>query len=131
VPGCLGPGIPAQSYCYDPFDDPLAIGLNGTDLLGFNENLKCNEKSPCEKCQGECNDDDGCGEDLFCYRRIGFESVPGCAGQVGRVYFDNHVLSLFLCFEEVICIWLTTSRCHTQGSYGSGYCFDPAVLEGS
>ena len=98
VPGCLGPGIPAQSYCYDPFDDPLAIGLNGADLLGFNENSKCNEKSPCEKCRGECNDDEGCVEGLFCYRRNGFEPVPGCAGQVGRDYFEKRVLCLFSCF---------------------------------
>ena len=102
--GCLGPGIPAQGYCYDPFDDPLAIGLNGTELLGFNENSKCSEKSPCEKCRGDCYDDDSCGEGLFCYTRFGFEPVPGCAGQVGHVYFDNHVLSLFLCFEEVVCM---------------------------
>lgn len=76
IPGCSGPGIPSQTYCYDPF----ANGLNETDLLGFGEKA-CDRRDPCEKCRGECFGDEYCGKDLFCYRRFGFESVPGCAGQ--------------------------------------------------
>jgi hypothetical protein len=77
IPGCVGPGIPAQSYCYDPF----ATGLNVSDLLAVDEGNACDRKTPCEKCGGGCFQNEDCIEGLFCYYRLGFEPVPGCAGQ--------------------------------------------------
>lgn len=52
-----------------------------TDLLGVDEEFTCDRKTPCEKCGGGCFQNEDCVEGLFCYYRIGFEPVPGCAGQ--------------------------------------------------
>ena len=35
----------------------------------------------CAKCHGDCEDEEGCEDGLFCFRRNEFELVPGCAGQ--------------------------------------------------
>lgn len=77
VPGCWGPGIFAFSYCYNPF----VFGLTETELLLDKQECDREKDRQCEKCRGECADDDDCKDGLFCYRRFGFEQVPGCTGQ--------------------------------------------------
>ena len=89
VPGCQGAGRPNQSYCYDPFSE----GLTEADLL-VDEDQNC--KGKCKKCEGDCDDDDDCDKNLFCFRRSSFELVPGCAGLgiEGRDYcFDPSDIS--------------------------------------
>ncbi|KAL9181331.1 hypothetical protein ACHAXT_010136 [Thalassiosira profunda] len=76
VPGCEGPGERGANYCYDPF----AGGLTEEDLLTENEK-ECDKKDQCAKCHGDCEDEEGCEDGLFCFRRNEFELVPGCAGQ--------------------------------------------------
>ncbi|KAL7472623.1 hypothetical protein ACHAXS_012985 [Conticribra weissflogii] len=86
IPGCIGPGNQGQSYCYDPFAEG-----SGSEIMLSTEDAKCDDKRRCEKCFGDCDNDDECEKGLFCYRRAGFELVPGCAGQgvQGRDYcFD-------------------------------------------
>ena len=90
IPGCLGAGRPGQSYCYNPF----ANGLTAEDLL-LEEDIDCDKKDTCNKCEGDCDLDEDCEKGLFCYRRSAFELVPGCAGQgvTGRDYcFDPNDL---------------------------------------
>ena len=41
----------------------------------------CDKKDACGKCRGDCDEDEDCDKDLFCYRRTAYELVPGCAGQ--------------------------------------------------
>ena len=84
VPGCKGAGKLGQSYCYDPF----AKGL--TELLSMDD-LNCDKKDACGKCEGDCDQDEDCDKSLVCYKRFGLETVPGCGGQgeFGRDYcFD-------------------------------------------
>mmetsp|Transcript_28329 Transcript_28329/g.59197 ORF Transcript_28329/g.59197 Transcript_28329/m.59197 type:complete len:534 (-) Transcript_28329:220-1821(-) len=86
IPGCIGPGNQGQNYCYDPFAEG-----SGSEILLSTEDANCDDKRRCEKCFGDCNSDDECEKGLYCYRRAGFELVPGCAGQgvQGRDYcFD-------------------------------------------
>ena len=90
VPGCLGPGIYALSYCYNPF----VFGLTETELLLDEQECDREKDRQCEKCRGECSDDDDCKDGLFCYRRFGFEQVPGCTGQVCYPY-ESCVSMLF------------------------------------
>lgn len=76
VPGCEGPGLPAQSYCYDPFVD----GLTVNELLSIKDNNR-DKKDRCAKCSGDCDEDEDCDKNLICFKRTGFEPVTGCAGQ--------------------------------------------------
>eukprot|EP00579_Thalassiosira_antarctica_P000126 CAMPEP_0201868900 /NCGR_PEP_ID=MMETSP0902-20130614/2610_1 /ASSEMBLY_ACC=CAM_ASM_000551 /TAXON_ID=420261 /ORGANISM="Thalassiosira antarctica, Strain CCMP982" /LENGTH=526 /DNA_ID=CAMNT_0048394301 /DNA_START=101 /DNA_END=1681 /DNA_ORIENTATION=+ len=76
IPGCEGPGKYAGNYCYDP----LADGLTEDKVLP-SEDGYCDKKERCDKCRGDCDEDEDCVKGLFCYRRYAFELVPGCAGQ--------------------------------------------------
>ena len=86
IPGCEGPGVRAQAYCYDP----LYGGLAEESLLAVRE-LACDKKDRCGKCEGQCSQDEDCEKDLVCYRRFGLELVPGCASQ--------GVLAISYCFD--------------------------------
>ena len=86
VPGCEGPGVRAQAYCYDP----LYGGLAEESLLAVRD-VECDKKDRCDKCQGRCSQDEDCEKDLVCYRRFGLEVVPGCASQ--------GVLAVSYCFD--------------------------------
>lgn len=76
VPGCEGPGISGVSYCYDPF----STGLTEAELLRPVDEY-CDKKDRCEKCKGNCYEDNDCENGLYCYRRYALELIPGCAGQ--------------------------------------------------
>ena len=71
VPGCAGEGKPGDDYCtVRPSDTYLSI-------TGEDKNLG--------RCEGNCGDDDDCGtdnhgNDLGCFKRRGFDPVPGCDG---------------------------------------------------
>lgn len=91
ITGCLGPGEPGRSYCYDPLSEGFA------DILVSDE--ICDRKSPCEKCRGGCDADEDCGTNLYCFGRGGYETVPGCAGQgtFGTDYcFDPNDIQNFM-----------------------------------
>lgn len=38
------------------------------------------EAFPLGMCDGDCDDDDDCGENMICFQRDGGEAVPGCIG---------------------------------------------------
>ena len=35
----------------------------------------------CDECEGDCDNDDQCKGDLYCFKRDDFEDVPGCLGR--------------------------------------------------
>jgi len=39
----------------------------------------CTTSAKCGLCQGDCDNDDDCGDGLSCFQRSGFTQVPGCA----------------------------------------------------
>jgi hypothetical protein len=45
---------------------------------------ECSKHEPCDRCQGDCDDDNQCrGSDLLCFKRGGDtrdSPVPGCTG---------------------------------------------------
>ena len=43
------------------------LGMNG-----------CTRRTPCIKCQGDCNTDDDCINTLLCFQRNATERVHGC-----------------------------------------------------
>ena len=76
VPGCTGAGKQGQRYCYNPLSGGLTV-----DMMLPASDMKCDNKKRCTKCQGDCDTDDDCDKNLYCYRRLGYELVPGCGGQ--------------------------------------------------
>ena len=40
----------------------------------------CTSESPCGQCEGSCNGNEECADDLACYRRMDTSTVPGCSG---------------------------------------------------
>jgi hypothetical protein len=64
-----------------------ATELNGNTDGGNQLRLRdeeCSSVNPCDRCQGDCDDDDQCrGAELVCFQRIGNikdSPVPGCEG---------------------------------------------------
>jgi hypothetical protein len=87
VSGC--PDISSDDtnfYCLVPEDGQLVI-------MGWNGDLK--ENYPLGECQGDCEVDSDCEEDLQCYFRDGYETVPGCTGRgyEGDNYCYNYLSS--------------------------------------
>ena len=99
VPGCKGDAVGGECLkdCFVCADLPLAHSRGSTSSLdrdyciarGMTESLRlredeCSSQSPCDRCQGDCDDDDQClGADLVCFQRIGAtmdSPVPGCTG---------------------------------------------------
>ena len=71
---------PTSSYSPTTSDIPLQrLGNNGSPAEFF----------PLGQCQGDCDSDEECAGDLICYKRDGYEEVPGCvgAGSSGQDYF--------------------------------------------
>ena len=67
---------------------------------------ECSSQSPCDRCQGDCDDDDQCvGVDLVCFQRIDGTAdspVPGCMGDaVAGEYAENESASHMFVFVEL------------------------------
>ena len=57
----------------------LCVGaiVNGIELSGFGHS--CTPTTPCELCQGNCNDDTDCAGDSYCFQNYhSSNEVPGC-----------------------------------------------------
>ena len=39
---------------------------------------------PLQRCEGDCDSDDECGDGLFCMDNNNYESVPGCTGSQNK-----------------------------------------------
>ena len=79
VPGCKGAAVPDHDYCVvNPSKLPPLTGDDETPVT-----------SPLLKaCQGDCDaTGNWCDEGLTCFRRDGFDKVPGCSG-FGKRNFD-------------------------------------------
>ncbi|KAL7534733.1 hypothetical protein ACHAXR_006052, partial [Thalassiosira sp. AJA248-18] len=73
VPGCLGEGNFTVGYCIDHSDRYLWLkGENGSPVDAF----------PLGVCEGGCDRDNDCDDNLICEVRSGLEveEVPGCNG---------------------------------------------------
>jgi hypothetical protein len=81
IPGCFGPGTPAQGYCYNPpyTGDKAALRLRKKE---------CSDNDNCDACEGDCDSDLQCKGNLLCFQRNGIQAVPGCTGSgtSGRDY---------------------------------------------
>jgi len=83
VPGCIGLGVPGRDHCYDPNyvanGSPPDSDLKELIILG-DDGIPA-EVYPLGMCEGECDNHADCQEGLKCFKRIGFEPIPGCSGQ--------------------------------------------------
>mmetsp|Transcript_24032 Transcript_24032/g.41177 ORF Transcript_24032/g.41177 Transcript_24032/m.41177 type:complete len:507 (+) Transcript_24032:325-1845(+) len=70
VPGCIGEGILEMNYCCN----------RPSNYLFYVDNVGPSGLGPCE---GDCDTDDECADDLVCGERDGYNKVPGCDG-MGR-----------------------------------------------
>ena len=68
IQGCDGLGTTGIDYCFDAPPNYLSNLANnlGTNQYGL--------------CQGDCDADSDCQEDLICEQRNGLTSIPGCIG---------------------------------------------------
>ena len=55
----------------------IHIGAGAPFLIFLGDEI-CSEDEPCGMCEGDCDSDDDCAEDLVCIFRDEFESVAGC-----------------------------------------------------
>lgn len=67
----------ASSSYYGWYDDEK-------DLYG---NDDCSSDNRCGRCEGDCDKDSHCKDNLKCFQRDGKEDVPGCSGS-GRSGWD-------------------------------------------
>ncbi len=88
MPGCIGDALPTEDYCRPdvpvtpaptppvtppPTLPPTSLQVVFTDIG--------DPPSPLLECQGDCDDDTQCADDLVCFQRSGTEAVPGCPGE--------------------------------------------------
>ena len=92
VPGCEGDGVAKRDYCaYRPPDYLFWVGNGlGAGAYGL--------------CEGDCDSDEDCIDDLKCFQRSGTTPVEGklviiiCFPSSSLVFFqDNSHISLFFC----------------------------------
>lgn len=95
IPACRGDGMPSMDYCILPPvqvlpDEPteavtmaptIAETLAATEMLVALQTVGDSGGLPLGLCQGDCDVDEDCLDDLICFQRSFVESVPGCAGQ--------------------------------------------------
>ncbi|KAL7497308.1 hypothetical protein ACHAWT_005755 [Skeletonema menzelii] len=93
VPGCTSGGIgdiPGADYCYDPnVPPPVSPTVSPTPspsegslpVLQWKGVNGCTPTSPCDVCQGDCDENEDCMGGLECFKRSDGEytQVPGCA----------------------------------------------------
>ncbi|KAL7440884.1 hypothetical protein ACHAXM_007511 [Skeletonema potamos] len=96
VPGCTSGGIgdiPGADYCYDPSALPPAfptvspVPPTPSPSNGFLPVLQwkgvngCTPTSPCDICQGDCDENEDCLVGFECFKRSdgAYTQVPGCA----------------------------------------------------
>eukprot|EP00980_Cylindrotheca_fusiformis_P005677 scaffold1184_cov132-Cylindrotheca_fusiformis.AAC.98 len=75
VPGCEGgeSDTSLTDYCID--ENP-----NVADLVYYGSSPP-DRKFPLGLCEGDCDKDSDCQDELFCFQRASYEPVPGCNGR--------------------------------------------------
>lgn len=93
VPGCTSGGIgdiPGADYCYDPSaSPPVSPTISPTrspsggslPVLQWKGVNGCTPTSPCDVCQGDCDENEDCVGRFECFKRSDGEytQVPGCS----------------------------------------------------
>lgn len=76
VPGCSGSGNSGTDYC-------IKSTGGGGDGGGGGNRLEyvARDAEDLGECQGDCDSDWDCRGNLICFKRSGYESVPGCPGR--------------------------------------------------
>jgi hypothetical protein len=86
IPGCAGDGRKNVDYCYNP----EAPSRDGELLKLITLYEDCTSDNPCDKCYGDCDNEDQCVGNLKCYQRRNYdnewEGVPGCYSSGWRAW---------------------------------------------
>ena len=127
VPGCSGLGEVSYDYCIiDPNFSGLrpqtTVDVSSSSAVVVNSGLdlqvvSVNAASSFSRlglCQGDCNSDSDCIDDLICFQREASEPVPGCNGS-GRRSYDYCIINPILGGQRP----LTTTTTVTTGAGGS------------
>ena len=83
----------------------------------------CSEANKCGLCEGDCDSDDDCEEDLICYQRDADEDIPGCEGVDSSSKYTSRrdsFLHTAVHYYLLTLGWLVI-RCFTV----SDYCINP------
>jgi glucose/arabinose dehydrogenase len=93
VPGCIGTDLSKTDWCTVASDvkpppvpvrvsAPVAKPSAPANPIPLVRTVRmCTTNRPCQRCEGHCQDDDGCAGSLVCFRKTGgANSVPGCVG---------------------------------------------------
>ena len=133
VPGCNGLGTASYDYCIvDPnysglrpqttvdLSSPSAIVISsGLDLQVVSVNSVSSSRR-LGLCQGDCNSDSDCIDDLICFQREASEAVPGCNGN-GRRSYDYCIINPILGGERPLTTTTTVSTGSSSSAVGSAY----------
>lgn len=100
VPGCRGKTRNTMDYCITPLPEesielPIALitmsptmseTAAATEMIVALESVGDNTGMVLGLCQGDCDVDSDCLDDLICFQRDNLEEVPGCAGSGSRSF---------------------------------------------
>ena len=65
----------------DVEDNPqLRRRAGGSKSINHRGDDFCTKKDPCDRCEGDCDEDDQCKGKLKCWQKDEREHVPGCSG---------------------------------------------------
>lgn len=98
VDGCFGEGLGDDKYGKDVCvrKSPLEPPVRELPVIAYVG--ECDEDYLCGLCEGDCDSDDDCLDDLVCGKRRGYESVSGCTGEGG----DEDRYGKDICMEPPI-----------------------------
>jgi len=76
--------------------------LNGPKLVTVWNNGSPKKKFPLSLCEGDCDKDKDCEDDLVCFTRDGIEEVPGCTheGMAGDDYCTDRPYPTYLAMRK-------------------------------
>lgn len=130
IPGCAG-YVSWVDFCYDPNDgtpDPTLIPAARQDSLPTNNpaslvpttmptrvkpRLQVTKDKPLGKCEGDCQDDSDCDDNLVCYQRRFDGPAPGCLGEGFK--------GINFCIEDKVTNLLTDDRFRLKLYWEKGY----------
>ncbi len=81
--------VPITPAPTEAFSESPSYGTDNLSLHGDDED----PSGPLGRCEGNCNSDEDCSGDLYCFERNGYQPVPGCtAGGDGIQHFNYCVV---------------------------------------
>jgi len=84
VPGCIGAGLAAYDYCI-MVENATTLNADADDSMV--SPMEEENAMPLGLCEGDCDVDADCLDELVCFQREADEEIPGCAdGITGTDY---------------------------------------------